>query len=165
MNYCKKCNACTEQEICSNCNKKTIELPKDVDTPVLLISESGIEQERITAALKDSKIPFSLRTIKKESSIEVITGPAGAKKDILVPLASYEQAKDLLIGIGALKIDGAEIVEDSSAEYNFQAPDEEEMSTTKRRIVKVVSVILFFAIIWGVVAAVDAIAAFIMGLF
>lgn len=121
---------------------------------VFLIKSSSFEHERIKAALEDAKIPFVERFDKKERSSEVITGKNEAIVNIYVRYDKLDQAIELLIGIGAIKIDG-----DLEKENII-----EEMSSNKRTLIKIISIIIFILIIWFIIYGVDFVVGTIKGL-
>lgn len=172
MKYCKKCNTLFDDKdiSCKNCKKTLIELPNDSSLPVVLVRVGGVEKDRVLAVLKDSGVHYSLRNAKKQQSMEALSGTNTADVDILVSLDSYEKAKDILIGIGALNIEDTQIIEsivskeETSCDENGEE-EFEEMSPTKRFVVRAVSVILFILVVFGLVTGVDYIMEVIMNFF
>ncbi|HHZ05629.1 MAG TPA: hypothetical protein GX401_02400 [Clostridiales bacterium] len=173
MSYCKKCNYFSKDDIdrCPNCKQYMVKEAPENDAPVIAIRTAGIEHERITAALQDSKIPFSERFARKQASANVVTGVNSASVDIIVNYKDYEKTYDLLVGIGAIKLDGEEIIDEVDEKQPVKKsvrPGEEEfeeMSTRKRIIVRILSAILFIVVVWGVVVGVDYVMALVKGLF
>ncbi len=171
MKYCKKCKHLydDEQQVCTSC-KKSLCAITDKNTPVCLISASGFELERITAALDDSMIPCSSILQKNMASAKVFTGSDTSTYDILVPYSAYEKAYDICVGIGAIKLGGEKIVNgtDSADEYMDSDADAEQfeaMSNTKRTTVRVVSAILLIIVFALVIYGTDFIMEFIKNLF
>lgn len=178
MRYCEKCNYITDESMknCPRCKSvlKKDEPPKNF--PVAVITAAGFERERIAAALNDNGVPCTQRAAKKQPSAEIITGVNSATADILVAAGDYDKARDILVGIGAVKLEDEEIIEDSADNRNETKDNKntrkirkvktegheefEEMSPKKRLFVRIVSVILFIIVVWGVVAGTD----FIMSL-
>lgn len=162
MRFCKECKFITDDElrVCPHCkNLMTKEMPSE-KTPVAIIRAYGIEKERIVTALKDNKIPCTVKPVKKQLSSEVISGVNSASEDIFVPYGCYEKARDLLIGINAIEIENAVIIDnDETAEKNHDIKklnnDFEEMDPKKRLLVRIISVILFIVLVGGVVALTD----------
>ena len=94
---------------------------------------------------------------------QLVTGMDFDMFDILVPYELYEKAYDVAVGIGAIKLEGEEIIEDdtdASADEEF-----EEMSNSKRTAVKIVTAILFVVVLALVIYGTDFITAFIKSLF
>lgn len=162
MKYCKRCKHLhnDEEQICSVCNKATLELAQN-DSSVYIHSAGGFELQRIQAAFEDEKIPCVAVAQNKNFSAEVVTGCDGAEYDILVPFAEYEKAYDVCVGIGVFKNDEAEICDDSdiTAEENAEYP--QKMSAGKR----IISAMCFLIIVAGVVFGTDAIIRLIQSLF
>lgn len=170
MKYCDKCMRIYtgDEARCTNCKKELISDIKP-DASVVLINTGGFDKDRIVAALKDSDIPFVERIMKKERSADIVTGYNNANVSIIVPYAAWRKAQDLLIGIGAVSNEDAQIIADSTQE-NISGSDEKEdeipqLSPAKRALVKVISVFLLLIIIALVVWGTDYIMGFIKGLF
>lgn len=186
MKYCSHC--CTlfvSGAVCPDCSRPLVKDIKDND-PVCVISADGFERERIIAALSDAGIPCVEHMEKKEHNPDVIMGNAAARVKIEVPYCAYEKAKDILIGIGAIKTN-AEILDEQTDVNDNAVPQEkayevkhkskdeeilkqsveefEEMSPLKRNVVRIVSALLFVALVALVVFGVDFIANLIKGLF
>ena len=188
MKYCSRCGTLYQKgAMCTNCKKP---LSKDIDKndPVFVISAYGFERERIVNALKDNGIPCVEKKEVKQNSAEEITGNQGTLVRILVPYCAYSDAKDILIGIGAIKTD-AVILKDGDDESSFDIDNKEtsvkqeksykinrknkkdaepvfeEMSRAKRTTVKVLSIVLFIALASLCIYGVDFIAELIKKLF
>lgn len=171
MKYCKKCRRTFQdsEQYCTECKKHyPLEDLDDQTTPVYLTSASGFELDRIQAALEDSSIPSSTQAQAKSLSADAVTGSDKTDKDILVPYAAVEEARDVCIGIGAIKPEGEEVKIDEQSVEDAASSDIEEyeaMSPAKRTTVKIVSAILLIIIacllIWGT----DAVTGWIKGLF
>lgn len=102
MKYCPHC--CTlfkRGAVCPECKR---ELKKEIreSDPVTVVKADGFERERIVAALRDNGVPCVEQFDRKERSADAVTGKLAARVKIQVPYAALEQAKDILIGIGAL---------------------------------------------------------------
>ncbi len=156
MKYCLKCNHLhNDTDIsCSYCNGSLTEITEE-NTPVFLISASDFELERIKAALKDSGIPCDCKKNPKYNPAVKSTDSDNGNTNILIPYSAYEKAYDVCVGIGAIKDD------------EMQGIDEEfeEMSSAKRTTVRVISAILFILVVALVVYGTDAIMAIIKNLF
>lgn len=167
MRYCKECKYITDEELrtCPHCKGLMTQKMPSEETPVAVIRAYGIEKERIITALKDNKIPCTSKTVKKQLSSEIISGVNSASEDIFVPYGCYEKARDLLIGIGAVKMKDEVIVEDNTTDDKDKGAiadngkrigsDFEEMDPKKRLLIRIISVILFIILVWGVVALTD----------
>ena len=186
MRYCGLCGRLFtgEQNRCEYCGKPLRPLEDD-NTPVYLISASGLESERILSALSEAGIPGSIRPNDTREKTEVLYG-SKANGDITVPYSAYDKAFDVLIGIGAAdpkdKFGAApdEASEESesaheSSDTNDSEASEisegseseqfEEMSPAKRTTIKILSAILFIIIAALVIFGTDYITGLIKGLF
>ena len=171
MKYCSKCKRLhnDEETVCKNC-KAQLKTITDENTPVYLLTASGFELQRVKAALEDSTVPCDA-TIKKcmenkySKSIKAYTGYDDLTYDVYVPYSAYEKAFDTCVGIGAIKLEGEEIL-DEDVEYtenDGETLDEqfEKMTGAKRTTVRIVSALLLLLIVAGVVFGTDAIMNFI----
>lgn len=169
MKLCTKCKHLHNDEdaVCSNCNSP-LESITDENTPVYLLSAEGFELERVKTALEDNSIPCDSVIRDKQLKKQEFINKNSAESDILVPYAAYEKAYDICIGIGAVKEENTEIL-DEEVEKKDDEPtlDEkfEEMSGVKRTTVRVLSAIAFLALVALAVYGTDAVTAFIKGLF
>ncbi len=173
MKLCTKCKRLHNDEdtVCSNCNS-TLENITDDNTPVYLLSANGFELQRIKTALEDSCVPCDSIVRDKELRKQEFNNKS-AMSDILVPYAAYEKAYDICIGIGAIKEDDTQILDNTetsdfeNAENQEATLDEkfEKMSGVKRTTVRVASAVVFLALIALAVYGTDAITAFIKGFF
>lgn len=171
MKYCKKCRRIysDSEQNCTECKKHypLFSLTDDT-TPVYLMSASGFELDRVQAALEDSSIPSTSQPKAQVLSADAVTGSDKTDREILVPYAALESARDVCIGIGAIKPEGEEpVVEEKDVvdAVNSDLDEAELMSPAKRTTVKIVSaillIILFCLVIWGT----DFLTGFIKGLF
>lgn len=201
MKYCAHCCTLFERgAICPDCKR---ELKKEIkhSDPVTVIRADGFERERIVAALRDNGVPCVEQFDKKERSADAVTGKLAAKVKIEVPFAALEQAKDILVGIGAVKLEGEKVLEnesmpsgasDENSTKSFAyshtprqqdvtqkktgkkkrkekepkpEPQWEEMSRTKRNVVRIVSAILFIIVVALVIFGTDFITGLVKELF
>ena len=176
MKYCKRCGTLYNKgAICTDCNKPLTN-QIDKNEPVYIISAYGFERTRIISALQDSKIPCIEKKERKENSCDDITSKAINKVRICVPYCAYDQAIDILIGIGAIKTD-AQILDENTdiskldiekKEYTIERKEEknkgenteefEEMNSKKRNLVRVLSAISFIILVALAIYGVDFIA-------
>lgn len=164
MRYCKKCKRIyyENKDVCE-CGSKSFlnEAPKPED-PTYLTTASGFELERITAVLEDEGMPFETHFVKKaSSSVPVISGTTTGNANILVPFAKLQDAKDILIGISAKEYPGEVVEKEEKAKDN----DIQHMSRAKRTTLKVISLVMFLALVAAVVFATDFVTGWIKGLF
>ncbi len=82
--------------------------------------------------------------------------------DILVPYGFYAKTRDILIGINAVQPD-----EDDEKTKALSEEEEKELSddyySTKNKLIRAVAIILFLAVVTGVVLGVDAVMALVRG--
>ncbi|MEE0913571.1 MAG: hypothetical protein U0L76_03175 [Ruminococcus sp.] len=170
MKYCKKCNRMynDSDEKCTECKKPLYEI-EDENTPVYLLSATGFELDRVKAALEDNGIPCDSLRKKNATSADAVTGFDTSEYYIVVPYSAYEKAYDTCVGIGAIKDEEAEILDENVpySEENIKSVDEqfEEMSGAKRTTVRIVSAILLIILFAGVIYGTDFIMQLIKGLF
>ena len=171
MKYCSKCRRMYDdsEHNCTECRKHyALETLDDRTTPVYLTSASGFELDRIQAALEDGGIPSTSQAQEKALSADAVTGSDKSNRDILVPFNALDKARDVCIGIGAIKPEGEEIkVEGQDVEdaVNSEFDESEIMSPAKRTAVKIISAILLIIIACLVIWGTDFITGFIKGLF
>jgi hypothetical protein len=165
MKYCPKCKklyndsdlVCT----CEDCKSRVLKTIEDEQTSVFLCSGDVLERDRVQAALSDEGIPSVYTRHMVTGSSQVLTGMDMDGFDILVPYELYEKAYDVAVGIGAIKLEGCEIVDEE-----FPQQDEaEEMSDRKRTAVRVVSAILFIILVALVIFCTDFATGYIKSLF
>jgi len=149
---------------CEDCKGKALKTIEDETTSVYLCSGGLIERDRVQAALMDSGIPSDYRRHGVTANSQVVTGNDLDGFDILVPYELYEKAYDVAVGIGAIKLEGEEILENEPIEEVEPHPLE-EMSRTKRTTVRVISAILFVLIAALAIFGTDFIMKWIMGFF
>lgn len=149
------------EEKCSNCKKPLIEIT-DSNTPVYLMSATGFELQRVMSALEDEGIPSNNFRNAKSVSADAITGFDTAEYFIAVPYSAYEKAYDVCIGIGAIKDDEAEILDENLPEIEEEF---EDMPSGKRTAVRIISAIMLIILFGGVIYLTDFIMQLIKGLF
>ena len=120
MKYCESCRKLynDNDEKCLEC-KKTLKTVEDINTPVYLLSAEGFEKDRIITALEDNGIPTDTKCIKHQTSTNAVSGVDASYARILVPYQAYEEAYDICVGIGAIKEEGTEILD----EVDFEDKD------------------------------------------
>ena len=127
MKYCPKCKRMynDEETNCSRkeCKHKALESITDDGASVYLCSGDVVERDRVQAALEDSGIPSVYVRHGVSANSQVLTGQDFDGFDILVPYELYEKAYDTAVGIGAIKVEGEEIIEENP---EMQADEEFE---------------------------------------
>lgn len=168
MKYCPKCKRMYNDEDlnCTHkgCKGKELKTIEDESTSVYLCSGDVLERDRVQAALEDSGIPSVYVRHSNTANSQVITGQDFDDFDILVPFELYMKAFDVAVGIGAIRLEGEEIIEDDNAEPTETEPIE-QMSRAKRTTVKVISAILFLLVLAIVIYGVDFIMKIITDMF
>lgn len=171
MKYCNKCKRIYNDEdiTCESCKGKSKLLSiEDNNTPVNLLTAEGFELKRIQSALGDAGIPNDAALCEHNYSVNAVTGYDCSKYNVLVPFSAYEQAYDVCVGIGAIKLDNEQIVDDESITDNGAKSNEEQfepMSRAKRTTVRVVTALLFLGLVALAVFGTDFIINLIKGLF
>ncbi len=171
MKYCKKCRRMYQdsEQCCTECRKHyALDTIEDDTTPVYLTSASGFELDRIQAALEDSSIPSTSQAQAKALSADAVTGNDKTDRDILVPYSALEKAREICIGIGAIKVEGEEEkVDEQDVEdaVNSEIDESEYMSPAKRTTVKIISAILLIIIACLVIWGTDFMTGWIKGFF
>ncbi len=157
MRYCTKCKKLINNDdktACVFCGRKTITDPNHF-SPVKLITANGFEFERIRAALDDADIPYSYNEAPMDAGIQILNSAPPENCDIYVPLSAYSDACDILAGIGALK---EADMPDSTDEMLSNAKKEaqsEELTPSKARTIRMLSLIAFLLILAGVTFLTD----------
>ena len=164
MKYCPNCKRLYNDEdavcTCEDCKGKALDTVTDETTSVYLCSGDLLERDRVQAALGDSGIPCVYTRHMVSANSQLVTGSDLDTFDILVPFELYEKAYDVAVGIGAIKLEGEEILD----EEEYEEPVE-EMSRAKRTTIRVVTAILFFIVLALVIYGTDFITAIIKNFF
>ena len=166
MKYCKSCRRLfnCEETVCSEC-KKGLDTVADENTPVFLVSASGFEKERIIAALEDKGIPTDTKRMKKSPSADAITGFDIADVGILVPYQAYEKAYDTCVGIGAIREENEQIIDDGEPMQKAEPEDKPvDRTSPGARAGRILLAVMFLIIAAFAIFATDAITGFIMKL-
>ncbi len=168
MKYCNSCRKLhnDNEETCKEC-KKPLNVIEDNNTPVFLISAEGFEKDRIIAALSDAGIPSDTKRRKKDNSANTVTGVDMSDLNILVPYQAYKKAYDICVGIGAIKEEGEEIIEDGVYEpSNEKSLDKQfEELNDGSKVGRIVLALMLLILIGLAVFGTDAITGFIKNLF
>lgn len=174
MLYCPKCRKIygTGNAVCLDCRKNLKEIT-DKNTPVAVCHASGVNKDRVRAALEGQGIPTSTVAAPKSFSCEPLTG-GDTTTDVIVtvPYQAYTRAYDICVGIGAVdpedEADSSELAEDIAQKQDRldrDAEELEEMSPAKRTTVRIVSAILLIVIFAGVIWGTDYITELLKNLF
>ncbi len=153
MLYCPNCQSlCNDESSCPFCGSKKIRQPEQTD-PVLLMTADEGKTAAIEAAFSDAGIPLEKRVQGLGGPPSVILGRSyNINTNLYVAYGDLTRAREVLDGIGIMEQQNA--VE----EENTEEDEEAELSPVKRTVVRIVSAVVFAAIIWAVVTASDSIA-------
>lgn len=148
MKYCKKCHVLFEnnKNYCDIC-KKELSSSISNDDLVFLIMTYGFERDAIKAALKDRSIPFVEKPSQGELSLGILTGKDISSFNLYVSYGDIDKAEEAVSFI------------DVANQSN-----NEEMTESKRNIIKTLSIIGFFLIVWIIVYGIDFIAEVVKGM-
>jgi len=126
--------------------------------PVKLFTVATTQEARdISAALEDAGIPSSWLSSGKVPDLSVVTGGSVGEIDIFVPDDREQDAIDILIGMGLLLPDDAEVLPEAEEEVEAEAKE------TKKSSIGVMILLLLLAAL--AVLGTDKIMAFLKGLF
>lgn len=163
MKYCTKCKKLLTKdthEACPACGRPLISDPNQYST-VYIVTANGFELERIKAALTEQDIPFTVQQTKDDTGLQILNTAPLENCRVFVPLSYYSDAVSLLVGIGALQ-EADELDEaDEQRLREERSATREELSPRKAFWIKLLSIIIFIALIAGVVFLADMIGRFI----
>ena len=154
IKYCSRCKKIfdTENDKCQKCGKNLIEKPAG-ESPVCIITPGGFELERIKSALESEGIPCVIKEAEGNVNMKILNEGDLGENNIIVPLAAYNHACDVLIGIGAMKPEDNTL----TVPEDIKIDDlDQDMSPRKRFWVRLASIVLFIIIVWIVITATDA---------
>lgn len=172
MKFCKSCLSLFSagETMCPHCRKKLHEVT-DLNEPVMLCVIGGTERVMLIGLLDDAQIPHLEHNYRQQGvANEIVTGFDVKLNNIAVtvPFQALPKAIELLGAIETADNPLAEKLDEITAhiEHLKSAPGQKkEMSRAKRTTVKVVSALLFLALVAAVVFGTDAITGWIKGLF
>lgn len=173
MKYCKTC-----KELCfgdalpfDGCKHKLSEIT-DINEPVRLCVIGGTERAMLTGLLKDEGIPYMEQNVQPQGlANDIVTGYDVKLSNInlLVPFSALPKASELLSSLETVNNSIEPHIEEIKAEIerlNNTAKEKEDkpMSPALRTTIKVITALLFLALIALVVFGTDALTGFIKGL-
>lgn len=173
MKYCKKCNLLIKDELnsCTSCGKALDSSISD-KSPVVVVTASGFEKERICTVLTDNDIPYSVRVVPKKgmpTEMNAVTGNSKAEHQIVVPYEFYNKAMEQLVGINAVQLSNEDLQSLTEAleneESNNKSSNIDDYFSVKNRVIRIVSACAFFALVALVIFGVDAVMAIIKAFF
>ncbi len=173
MKFCKSCKVIfsADTDRCPECGKKLREIT-DINEPVRLCVTGGVERAMLCGLLKDAEIPYLENNVLPQGvANETVTGYDVKLNNIniLVPFSSLPKASELLSSIESLKNDIEPMLPQITAHIERLKSgldqDEKPMSRAKRTTIKVITAILFLALIALAVFGTDKLMELIKGLF
>ncbi len=164
MRYCPVCHSLTNADVCQHCGNRSLREPEKEDM-VQLVSVEKEKMEEISSLLTEKGIHYEIQ-IGKKKSISRKKENSQSQIGYLVPFSQMEESYEVLELAGIARNDP------NAFHLEGQAPDEveqkeqfQEMNPVSRFVWRVISVILFIALIWAVVAGTDMVVAFLRDFF
>lgn len=173
MKYCKTCKALCFGETLTpdGCNHKLAEL-SDINEPVRLCVIGGTERAMLTGLLTDAEIPFMEENVQPMGlANDLVTGYDVKLSNInlLVPFSALPKASELLSSIETVENKIEPHIEEIEAEIlrikNSGEKEEKKMSRAMRTTIKVITALLFLALIAVAVLGTDKLTEWIKSLF
>ena len=172
MKYCKVCKALCFGETLpfDGCKHKLTEI-KDINEPVRLCVVGGTERAMLTGMLKDAEIPFLEENVQPQGvANELVTGYDVKLSNIsvIVPFSALPKASELLSTIETVNNGIEPHLDQIEAEITRLRTAENEakqMNPVLKTTVKVITALVFLALIALAVFGTDALTGFIKGLF
>ena len=173
MRFCKSCKAVytSSAEVCAECGKRLYEIT-DINEPVRLCVIGGTERALLRGLLDDAGIPYNEVNYHQQGvANEVVTGYDVKLNNIsvFVPFQALPKASELLSTMETVENKIEPMLPEITAYIEHlrnDSPEEKStMSPALRTTVKVVSALLFLALVALVVLGTDKITELIKGLF
>jgi RNA polymerase subunit RPABC4/transcription elongation factor Spt4 len=166
MLYCKKCQVLSKDgRTCPLCGSDNLR-PAAAEDAVLLYTAQQEEAERIAAAFDDAGIPHMERILEDGSYSAVVLGHSRcASMRIFVPFGEIAHAREVMLGIGALKNDGPSGAEQRVSGQASREETEKPMSRWQMTAIRILSMLLFFLLVAVVVFASDSLVGVFQSLF
>ena len=172
VKYCKVCKALCFGETLpfDGCKHKLSEI-KDINEPVRLCVIGGTERAMLTGMLKDAGIPFVEENVQPQGvANELVTGYDVKLSNIsvIVPFSALPKASELLSTIETVNNTIEPHLDQINAEITRLRSAEQEakqMNPALRTTIKVITALVFLALIALVVFGTDALTSWFKGLF
>ena len=172
MKYCKICKRlCFDETLpFDGCKHKLREL-EDVNEPVRLCIAGGTERALLTGMLTDAEIPFVEENVQPQGvANEIVTGydVKLSNISIVVPFSSLPKASELLSNIGTLVNEIEPHMDEIKAEIqrlNAEKEEAKQMNPVLRTTIKVITALVFLALVAVAVFGTDALTGWIKSLF
>lgn len=172
MKYCKICKQlCFDGAIpADGCKHKLREI-EDINEPVRLCIAGGTERAMLTGMLKDAQIPFVEEPVYPQGvANEIVTGydVKLSNVSVVVPFSSLPKAVDLVGAIETLTNDHEPHMDEIKAHIEHLRAEKDEakqMNPALRTTIKVITALLFLALVALAVFGTDALTDWIKNLF
>ena len=172
VKYCKVCKALCFGETLpfDGCKHKLSEI-KDINEPVRLCVIGGTERAMLIGMLKDAEIPFAEENVRPQGvANELVTGYDVKLSNIsvIVPFSALPEASELLGTIETVNNTIEPHLGEINAEITRLRSSEREakqMNPALRTTIKVITALVFLALIALVVFGTDALTSWFKGLF
>ena len=175
MKYCNTCKALyfDESAVCASCKRRLRNLT-EMNEPVRLCIIGGTERAMLCGMLDDAGIPYMEQNVQPQGlSNDIVTGYDVKLSNIslLVPFSALPKASELLSSITTVKNDIEPHLDEITAQIaalrsnRDQDHGDKPMSPALCATVKVITALLFLALVALVVFGTDALTDFIKGLF
>ena len=172
MKYCKVCKKlCFGEAIPFDGCKHKLRNIEDINEPVRLCVAGGTERAMLTGMLKDVNIPYVEEPVYPQGvANEIVTGydVKLSNISIVVPFSALPKASELLSTIETLDNDIEPHMDEIEAELSRLKAEKDEadsMNPALRTTIKVITAILFLALIALAVFGTDALTTWFKGLF
>lgn len=172
MKYCKTC-----KQLCfgdnlpfDGCKHKLREI-EDINEPVRLCIAGGTERAMLTGMLKDANIPYMEENVYPQGvANEIVTGydVKLSNISIVVPFSALPKAIELLGAIETLNNDLEPHMDEIKAQIEHLKAQREEaksMNPALRTTIKVITALVFLALIAVAVFGTDALTSWFKSLF
>ena len=172
MKYCKTC-----KQLCfgdalpfDGCKHKLREI-EDVNEPVRLCIAGGTERAMLTGMLKDANIPYMEEPVYPQGvANEIVTGydVKLSNISIVVPFSALPKASELLSTIETLRNDLEPHMDEINAQIEHLKAEREaakSMNPALRTTIKVITALVFLALIALAVFGTDALTSWFKSLF
>lgn len=172
MKFCKTCKRLCFGDTLpfDGCKHKLSEI-KDINEPVRLCVIGGTERAMLTGMLKDNEIPFAEENVYPRGvANEIVTGYDVKLSNIsvVVPFSALPKASELLSAIETAENEIEPHLDEIEAEIRrlrSDAKEDKPMKPALRAAIKVITALLFLALVAVAVLGTDAVTGWIKSLF
>ncbi|MBQ3264368.1 MAG: hypothetical protein IJH07_01190 [Ruminococcus sp.] len=172
MKYCKVCKRLCFGDTLpfDGCKHKLREI-EDINEPVRLCIAGGTERAMLTGMLKDAQIPYVEENVQPQGvANEIVTGYDVKLSNIsvVVPFSALPKACELLGAIETLQNEYEPHMDEIKAEIrrlNAEKQEAKQMNPALRTTVKVITALVFLALVALAVFGTDALTSWIKSLF